>query len=783
VKIPLLKSKILLPPILTNHLARPRLVDKLNHGLGSRLILLSAPAGYGKTTLLSAWATGSGLPVAWLTLDSGDNDLSRFFKYFIAAHTTIAPGRSQEKNKSLETLASNQSLSPDEWVSIVIELLEEFPGEFIFIMEDYQAITDLLIHQAVDFLLDHKPPQMHVAIATRVDPPLSLAKLRARGELTELRQADLRFTTEEAQAFITRWLGGEMTAEDNARLFNRTEGWVAGLQMACLALRGASFSNHEELAQRVSDFSGSHEYIVDFFAAEVLPRRAEQERSFLLQTSILDQLCAGLCNDVTGGTGGQDMLERLQKANLFIIPLDQQRQWYRYHHLFSDLLRKQFQQEMPERVSELHLRASRWYEANGLLEPAFQHACFSGDMSHIDGIFDRHAEPLWKMGEYSLLDRLITYLSEEQLVHHPELGVARAMTLCDQGEYSKAETLLRNVRQGTVERMETFPSDPIASDFDIYVHPERILGLVNVADAHIAYYRGNYNRVIDSAHQALDLLQRFHLRQDIPWRCEVLVSLGSAYWSTGDSAAGTQALGEAMVLAKSYGHHHLLMLAAASQALFNLLQGKVDQALQSCQEGISYANQRGLTGSPIAARLLAVQGMTFLKQGSLELAGSVLQETLVISRRGDDDMAHCLVALALNQYWNESGCPDKAEVCLQEAQSLVAQQKITPWVAAVLSQAFPDKTTLFFTGRNPVHDVFEKKISRSSANALAEPLSERECEVLRLMAEGLSNRQIAGRLYLSIRTVKFHTGNIYQKLGVERRTEAIARARALGLLS
>lgn len=782
-KIPLLRSKTSLPPILTHYLARQRLVDQLNHGIGSRLILLSAPAGYGKTTLLSAWAAGSGLPVAWLTLDSGDNDLSRFFTYFIAAHTAIDPGRSQEISKTLEMLASSQSLSPEEWVSIVIEQLEEFPGEFIIIMEDYQTITDLLIHQAVDFLLDHKPPQMHVAIATRVDPPLSLAKLRARGELSELRQADLRFTTEEAQVFINRWLGGEMTYEDMALLSHRTEGWVAGLQMACLALRGASFSNHEELTRRVSDFSGSHEYIVDFFAAEVLARQAEQERGFLLKTSILDQLCAGLCNDVTGGTDGQAMLERLQKANLFIIPLDQQRQWYRYHSLFCELLQKQLRQEMPGMVSELHLRASRWYEANGLLEAAFQHACTSGDSSRVNWLVITYSETLWWAGKFDKLLKWIQSLSRDQLEQHPELFIAYAMLISDQGDFKKAEELVDEVRRSALRQMEAAPISEGPSPVEPTHHPEHILGLVHAAIVHVASLKQELEVVVENAWQALQLLEKFNLPADLPWRSETLISMSGAQWHLGNRQAALQTITEAVALGLSCGHAQILISSITVQALMLWREGQLEPAAQACRNGLAYIESHQLEGIRATAGFLATWGIIQAEQGDLESAEACIRQGLALSQKGMNPINQCMATLALSRLWSIKADQRRAESLRQEAEALKAKNKLLPWVMITLIQEGLDQPMLLQKAIAPPVGRQVETTAQPVTPGLYDPLSSRECEVLHLLAEGLSNRQIAGRLYLSLRTVKFHTGNIYQKLGVERRTEAIARARTLGLLS
>jgi LuxR family maltose regulon positive regulatory protein len=477
------------------------------------------------------------------------------------------------------------------------------------------------------------------------------------------------------------------------------------------------------------------------------------------------------------------MLEYLQKANLFIIPLDQERQWYRYHPLFSDLLRKQIRQETPEMVPELHQRASSWYESNELFDAAFQHACFAGDRSRVAWMVNEYSESLWKMGEYSTLFRWISNLSNEQLILRPELIVAKAIILSDRGEYRQAKGLLAQVSQKIMDKMGAVSAEQSGSELDKFLHPEHILGLANVATAHIACLQGEYEMAVQKARQALDQLAKFHLRWDIPWQCDVLISLSQSLWLVGDRATALQHLSEALSLSKAYEHHQLFLVATADQALFYLLQGRFDQAAQVCQDGLAYINEHGLERHPLIARLLVIWGLTLCEQGNLEMAEVFLQRALGLSQAGSNDTVRWFGTLALSRYWMAKGCPDKADTALQEAQSLAAQKAISPWLSTILSQGFLGQAKLSKTKGIPAQGTLVKTRAQPSANLLVEALSERECEVLRLLAEGLSNQQIAGRLYLSVRTIKFHTGNIYSKLGVKRRTEAIAQARTLDLLS
>lgn len=782
-RIPLLKSKLSIPSINDGQVSRPRLIERLNHGLKSKLTLISAPAGYGKTTLLSTWATSCGLPVAWLTLDSGDDDLVRFATYLVAALQLVCPDHAQEMNEVMDALTSFQPFNAVYWMSAILEQLEVSSEKFILILEDYHFITNAEIHQAISFLLDHQPPQMHLFLSTRIDPPLSVAKIRARGQFNELRQVDLRFTQQEMQTFVTHWTGNKLLSSEITTLSNRTEGWIAGLQMACLSLQNSASQSREEISRLVASFGGSHEYIVDFFATEVLAQQTELVRSFLLQTSILDPLCSELCNTVTGRTDSQSMLECLQKANLFVIPLDQERHWYHYHPLFSDLLRRQLHQETPAMVSELHNRASLWYETNKFLDLAFQHACSGGDQSRIARMADEYSESFWKMGEYGTLLRWINNLSNDQLILRPVLIIVKAILLSDQGGFHQAEVLLEEITQKMTDKMGLLSSNQDNSDVDKSLHPNRILGLANVAATHIASLKGDYETAIVKAHQALDLLANFHLQGDVPWQCEALISLSQALWLTGDKATAIQHLGEAMSLSRSYKHHQLFLATATSQAFFYRLQNRFDQAEQVCREGLSYIHENNLDRYTITAGLFISWGSILCEQGNLEMADEFLQRGLKLSQNGYDDTVHWVGTLAISRYWTVKGDTNRAEAYLQEAQSLAFKKKISPWLSTIMSEEMPELMQLPSTKGTTTQRSTVKTHIKPTLNLPIEKLSERECEVLHLLAEGLSNNQIAERLYLTVRTVKFHTGNIYRKLGATRRTEAIAQARTLGLVS
>jgi len=364
---PILATKLYIPRLRPNVVSRPRLIERLNEGLHRKLTLIAAPAGFGKTTLISAWVAGCDRQVAWLSLDKGESDPTLFLTYLVAALRTIAP------DIGVGVLGALQSPQPPPTESILAALLNEitaFPDNFVLVLDDYHVIEAKPVDQALTYLVEHQPPQMHLVIATREDPQLPLARLRARGQLTELRAADLRFTPSEAAGFLNQGMGLNLSAEDITALETRTEGWIAGLQLAALSMQG-----QQDSASFITSFTGSHHFVLDYLVEEVLGQQPESIQTFLLRTSILDRLCGPLCDAVllTPSGTGRATLEDLERANLFLAPLDNERRWYRYHHLFADLLRQRLHQstasspgDAESQVNALHIRASVWYEDHGL---------------------------------------------------------------------------------------------------------------------------------------------------------------------------------------------------------------------------------------------------------------------------------------------------------------------------------------------------------------------------------------------------------------------------------
>src|SRR5215468_3969556 len=345
---PILATKLYVPPRRPNLVLRPRLIDRLNEGLHRKLTLISAPAGFGKTTLVSEWLAGCARPAAWLSLDEGDNDPARFLTYLIAALQTIAPTLGKGVVGALQSPLP--PLAEPILTTVLNDITASIADPFVLVLDDYHLIDARLVDHALTFLLDHLPPQMHLVIATREDPPLPLARLRASGQLTELRAADLRFTPAEAADFLTQAMGLSLSADDVAALEARTEGWIAGLQLAAISLQG-----RHDTASFIASFTGSHHFVMDYLVEEVLHQQPEHIQSFLLRTSILDRLCGPLCDAVVRdpAVSGQATLEYLDRANLFLVPLDHERRWYRYHHLFAELLRQRLYQSTASSPGEI----------------------------------------------------------------------------------------------------------------------------------------------------------------------------------------------------------------------------------------------------------------------------------------------------------------------------------------------------------------------------------------------------------------------------------------------
>src|ERR687898_1806614 len=412
---PILATKLYVPAPQPRVVPRPRLTERLNEGLHRKLTLISAPAGFGKTTLLGEWLAGCGRPAAWLSLDEGDNDPTRFLAYLVAALRTVATDIGEG------VLGGLQSPQPPPTETILTALLNEInaiPDNFVVVLDDYHVIDARPIDDALAFLLEHLPPRMHLVVATREDPHLPLSRLRVRGQMSELRAAYLRFTPSEAAEFLVGVMGLSLSAEDIAALEDRTEGWIAGLQLAALSMGG-----REDVAGFIRAFAGDNRYVVDYLVEEVLQRQPERVRSYLLQTSILERLSGPLCDAVTGQEGSNALLEALERGNLFVVPLDDRRHWFRYHHLFADVLRARLMEEQPDRAPTLHRRASEGYERNGSPTHAIRPALAAEDFERAASLVELAALEMLGSGPEDTLFGWLEALPDELVGSRPVLSV------------------------------------------------------------------------------------------------------------------------------------------------------------------------------------------------------------------------------------------------------------------------------------------------------------------------------------------------------------------------
>jgi LuxR family transcriptional regulator, maltose regulon positive regulatory protein len=547
-----------------------------------KLTLISAPAGFGKTTLLSEWVEGIGRPVAWLSLDAGDSDPARFLAYLVAALQTIAAKIGEGM------LGALQSPQPPPTESILTALLNEItalPDDVVFVLDDYHVIDAKPVDLALSFVLEHLPPQMHLVIATREDPQLPLARLRAQGDLTELRAADLRFTPAEAAEFLKEVMGLSLSAADIAALEDRTEGWIAGLQLAALSMRG-----REDIPGFIRAFAGDNRYIVDYLVEEVLRRQPESVRSFLLQTAILERLNGPLCDAVTGQQDGDARLEALERGNFFVVPLDDQRHWYRYHHLFADVLQAHLMAEQPDQVSALHRRASAWYEQTGSLPEAIHYALAAEDFERTSDLIERAVPAMRRSRQESTVLAWLQALPDKLVQRRPVLSVHFAGALLSNGKLEGVEARLRDAERW-LDPVAVMGKRPSSAEMIVVDEEEfrSLPGSIAVFRAAHALALGHVRDSVQHAQLALEVLPD----ENHHGRGAASGLLGLTQWTGGDLEAAQESYAECVTRLLRIGHIADAIGISIALADIRIVQGRLREAMRIYERGLQLATDQG----------------------------------------------------------------------------------------------------------------------------------------------------------------------------------------------
>src|SRR5712691_2150993 len=577
---PILATKLYIPRPRPNVVSRPRLLERLNEGLHRKLTLIAAPAGFGKTTLVSEWVAFIERPTAWLSLDAGENDPARFLAYLVAALQTIAATIGEGV---LDVLQSSQPPPTEAILTALLNEITTLPDHFVLVLDDYHVIDAQAVDMALTYLVEHLPPQMHLVIATREDPQLPLARLRARSHLTELRAADLRFTASETAAFLNQAMGLNLSAADIARLSDRTEGWIAGLQFAALSLQG-----HQDVPGFIRAFAGDHRYIVDYLVEEVLQRQPAPVRSFLLQTAILDRLNGSLCDAVTGQEEGSERLEALERGNFFVVPLDDKRYWYRYHHLFAEVLSAHLLAEQPDQVSALHRRASEWYEQNGSAADAIRHALAAKDFARAAGLVELAVPAMGRSRQETTVLGWLKALPDQLVRARPVLSVHYAGTLLLSGELEGVEARLRDAERW-LDTKADMGELVLASSAEMVVVDEeeflRLPGSIAVYRAASALAVGDVADTMKYARRVLDLVPE----DDHLLRGSAAGFLGLAYWTSGDLEAAHQSYADCMARVQRAGHISDAIGCSIALADIRIAQGRLREAMSNYKRGLQLA--------------------------------------------------------------------------------------------------------------------------------------------------------------------------------------------------
>jgi LuxR family maltose regulon positive regulatory protein len=617
----LLATKLHLPRPQPGFVPRPRLVEALDEGLTRGLVLVCAPAGFGKTAMLADWARRGRCPVAWLSLDAADNDPARFWRHAVAALDRARPGIAGQAGPLLGPPA------PPSFEGLVTALINELAaqpgnGEVLLVLDDYHLIDAQPVHASVEFLLGHLPPGLRLVLASRSDPPLPLARLRAGRQLAELRAGDLRFTADEAAALLRAALGADLPGAAVAALAARTEGWAAGLQLAGLSLRGQA-----DPAGFVAAFSGSHRYVLDYLAGEVLDRQPEEVRGFLLETSVLERLSGALCDAVTGRAGSQAMLEAIEQAGLFLVPLDEVRGWWRYHHLFADLLRVRLRQERPGRVAALHQAAAAWQQEHGLADDAVRHAVAAGEMSWAARLIERHFDELFYLrGERATLQRWLSALPADLVQSRPRLLLAQAALADSSGRVEAVDGLLGAAERASTDAADE-PFEPSAGKAaSLLVNVPSTIALFR---AYLAELRGDAEGTAAFASRALAGLGEGERMLDFI----IQGHLALAEWLRGGPAEAERGFASSIARWRAAGQPSLIAWGSHHLGQVQRAQGRLDAAAGTYQQALELNAPPGRPAGPAAGIAYVGLAEVAYQRGELDAALEHVTQGIALCRQ------------------------------------------------------------------------------------------------------------------------------------------------------
>ena len=605
-------TKLYIPPFRSEHISRHGLLNKLNNGLHRKLTLISAPAGFGKTMLVSEWVNSlksksTDSEIVWISLDEQENDPARFLAYLVVALQRIEEIDAQFGEGLLGMLQSPQPLPSREILTSLINKIAVLSKKIIIVLDDFHVIESQQVHETTAFLLENLPPQIHLVIATRDDPPLPLARIRARGQMTELRAADLRFSSAEISQYLNQAQGLNLSQEDISTLETRSEGWIAGLQLAAISIQG-----QKDSANGVESFSGRHRFVLDYLIEEVLEQQPESIQRFLLQTAVLNRFTGPLCDALTGQENGQETLEDLERANLFIVPLDDKRQWYRYHHLFADLLRMRLNQAQSEQFTILYSKASEWFEQNDYPDEAIKYSLRTENHERSTHLLDKYIEQIINRGEYTNAMLWLEKIPEELLHTKPDLCILNAWYLFSRGHLDAAENNLLAAEK----HLPTETSSQNISKNTESIAFSELRGRVAAVRAFISTFRVDVPAIIQNAHQALDALPK----QDLVWRSAVSIALGDAYGITGNMDAAYKARLEALEVVKTTGNIYLTLLSAMKLAVTIRMQGRLQRVVEICEEYNHLVDGMGLSQMEVVGWLYAVWAEALVETGELDEA-------------------------------------------------------------------------------------------------------------------------------------------------------------------